>query len=266
MKIKLQKILYYTLLGGGIIVMLAHEIYNNNIYTIRNIFMQGLLVNLTPDYKIQNMNILVNLKFHVSANKIEKPQSFFKFYNKAGVEIFEVKIYESEKGIYHYQLNNAFLRIPRQTDSFMKMFCSSWTNQCGITFAFSKNEAKYNLPEDINSITLDNQSINFSTVLYDYKNINTQVAQDATQLTYEYDNNHVKVCTKFDSFKYTEALRITTLNKSNETIQKVCTKEDTEGSCCEIKGDNTQYNKISVLHWKGSWNEGKFIEYGINLK
>lgn len=266
MKIKSPKIILSSLLGAILVLFLGYQLYANNIYTIRTIFMQGVLVNLTPEYKISTMNILVNLKFHLAGHKIKKPQTLFKFYNKEHKEVFEIKIYETQKGIYHYNLNNQYMARPRQTDSFMKMFCSSWTGQCGITFAFSKNEPIYNLPEDISYVTIDNEATSYSTVIYDYKNIGQDIIEQGKNIKYEYDQNHVKICTKFDSFKYTEALRITTLNSNNETVQKVCTKEDTNGSCCEIRGDNSQYRQISILHWKGSWNEGKFIEYGIDLK
>ena len=96
-KTKATKIILYSLLSGLFILLVGYQFHKNNIYTIRTIFMQGLLVNLTPDYKIKNMNMLVNLKFHIAANKIQKPQSLFKFYNNKHEQIFEIKIYETQK-------------------------------------------------------------------------------------------------------------------------------------------------------------------------
>jgi hypothetical protein len=269
MKIKYRKILCYILLSGLLVLGLVYQLYVNNIYTVRNILMTGLLINLSPDSQLKSIKPLVNLKFHISKDKIKKLQSVFKFYNSQKQQIFEVKIYQSpeDRAIYHYQINNKFLAKKRTTDSFMKMFCQSWTQQCGITFAFSKDEPIANLPEDIKKITLDDNDIDFSTVLYDYskKDMREEIANTASHLKYEYDNDHIKVCTQFDKIKYTEALRITTLN-NNQTQQKVCTKEDTNGMCCEIKGNINDFSNVSVLHWKGSWNEGKFTEYGIDLK
>lgn len=254
-----------SIIGGGIF----YGLYKYNIVTIPNILMQGLVVNITPEYKIKNIDILVNLKFHVSQQQLKKPESVFKFFNEKNEQIFEVKVKQNKDNtqVYHYELSKNYLKNPRNNDSFLQMFCNSWTNRCGVTFAFSKHEALFSLPEDISKVTLDNEEITFTEKLYDYqqKTINQEIAKTITGLKYSYNDQNIKVCTNFDSIEYTEALRITT--KHNESVlQKVCTKEDTNGMCCELKGDTTKFESISVLHWKGSWNEGKFAEYSIQLK
>lgn len=251
-----------------ILCMMAYGLYTYNIYTIRNIFMQGLVFNVDSSYKLKSTDMLVNLKFHVSEDKLKKKESYFKFYNKNRMEILEVKIYKNKNNDYHYAINDKFLYNKRKIDSFMKMFCFEYTNQCGITFAFSKNEVIYQLPEEISFVTLDNIPIGFTTVLFDYENkiIGAEIAKEINNIQYEYNKNHVKVCTKFDTFKYTEALRISTINMKNEVVQKVCTKEEIDGECCELNEDMEQFKGISVLHWKGSWNEGFFKEYSIELK
>jgi CHASE3 domain sensor protein len=50
-----------SLIGG----VVFYGLYKYNIVTISNIFMQGLVVNVSPEHKIKNINMLVNLKFHV---------------------------------------------------------------------------------------------------------------------------------------------------------------------------------------------------------
>lgn len=263
---KLISILTLTIvLSGG----LFYFLYKHNVITIPNIFMQGLVINITPEHKIKNIDMLVNLKFHISEKKLKKPISVFKFFNAANKQIFEVVVqqeYHNSK-VYHYQLSKEYLKKSRENNSFLKMFCNSWTHQCGITFAFSKYEPLFNLPEDIKRVTLDNEEINFTYKNYDYTQnaINHEIAQKITDLKYEYTEKHIKVCTKFDSFQYTEALRITT-KKNDNVMQKVCTKEDTHGMCCELIEDTKKFESISILHWKGSWNQGKFTEYSIEIK